>query len=168
MDPEKLKRLEAAGFRETSVQEVFGLTDEENAIIEIKLLLSAYLRYARHDAQISQVALAERIGSSQSRVAKAEHGDPSVSVDLLIKSILAAGATKEDIGPWPGRRFRRWTGRRFSSALRERPANSPPAGCQRFPTGTDQRIGAGPDLAPPSEECGAADGQETRRWRLTG
>ena len=35
--------------------------------------------------------------SSQSRVAKMEKGDPTVSVDLLVKSLIAMGANKESI-----------------------------------------------------------------------
>lgn len=37
------------------------------------------------------------IRSSQSRVAKMEAGDPSVSLDLLVKSLLALGATDRDV-----------------------------------------------------------------------
>jgi hypothetical protein len=35
--------------------------------------------------------------SSQSRVAKMECGDPTVSLDLLVKSLLAIGVSKESI-----------------------------------------------------------------------
>ena len=35
--------------------------------------------------------------SSQSRIAKMESGDPTVSIDLLIKSLLTMGATKKSI-----------------------------------------------------------------------
>jgi alkylhydroperoxidase/carboxymuconolactone decarboxylase family protein YurZ len=35
--------------------------------------------------------------SSQSRVAKIETGDPSVSLDLLVRAVLSAGATKKEI-----------------------------------------------------------------------
>ena len=35
--------------------------------------------------------------SSQSRIAKMEKGDPSVSIDLLIKSLLALGTTRREI-----------------------------------------------------------------------
>jgi hypothetical protein len=35
--------------------------------------------------------------SSQSCIAKMERGDPSVSIDLLIKSLLALGTTRREI-----------------------------------------------------------------------
>ena len=41
--------------------------------------------------------LAKRLRSSQSRVAKMEASDPAVSIDLLIRALLAAGAKKKDI-----------------------------------------------------------------------
>lgn len=47
---------------------------------------------------MTQAVLAERLQSSQPRVAKAENGDASVSIELLIKAILATGATAEEIG----------------------------------------------------------------------
>jgi hypothetical protein len=37
------------------------------------------------------------MGSSQSRVAKMEAGDPTVSLDLLVQGLLAAGATRREI-----------------------------------------------------------------------
>jgi transcriptional regulator with XRE-family HTH domain len=47
---------------------------------------------------MTQSELANKIGSSQPRIAKAENGDPSVSLELLIPSLLATGATPQDIG----------------------------------------------------------------------
>ncbi|HEY9825480.1 MAG TPA: helix-turn-helix transcriptional regulator [Stenomitos sp.] len=47
---------------------------------------------------MTQVELASKIGSSQPRIAKAENGDDSVSIELLIRAILATGATPKDIG----------------------------------------------------------------------
>ena len=41
--------------------------------------------------------LAKMLKSSQSRVAKMEKEDPSVSIDLLVKSLLAMGANKKRI-----------------------------------------------------------------------
>ena len=40
----------------------------------------------------------KRLGSSQSRVAKMEAADPSVSLDLLVRGLLATGASPRDIG----------------------------------------------------------------------
>ncbi|MDR3708143.1 MAG: helix-turn-helix transcriptional regulator [Capsulimonadaceae bacterium] len=56
------------------------------------------LRRRREAQRVSQIALAKRIGSSQSRVAKMEAGDPSVSMELLVRAIFATGATISEIG----------------------------------------------------------------------
>lgn len=37
------------------------------------------------------------MGSSQSRMAKIEKNDPSVSTDLLLRAVAATGATTEDV-----------------------------------------------------------------------
>ena len=79
------------------VQEFLELSSEEVAYIELKLRLSASLRERRKRRKLSQVQLAELIESSQSRVAKMEGGDPSVSIDLLIRSLLTLGASKREL-----------------------------------------------------------------------
>jgi transcriptional regulator with XRE-family HTH domain len=74
------------------------LSDEEVSYIELKLKLANRLKAARIRCRLTQKEFARRIDSSQSRVAKMEAGDRSVSLDLLIKSLLALGVTNEDIG----------------------------------------------------------------------
>jgi DNA-binding XRE family transcriptional regulator len=91
------KRLEAAGWKFGTVQEFLGLSDAEAALIELRLILAAHLKKIRQKHKVTQVALAKAIGSSQPRVAKIEAGDPSVSLDLLIKASFAAGATRKDL-----------------------------------------------------------------------
>jgi len=98
MRSEKRKKLEAAGWKVGSASDFLGLTAEEKAYIEVKLLLSERLKKERTKRHLSQDDLAARLGSSQSRVAKMEAGDPSVSVDLLIRGLLAAGVSKKEIG----------------------------------------------------------------------
>jgi ribosome-binding protein aMBF1 (putative translation factor) len=90
--------LEAAGWSVGSASDFLGLTPEEEQYIETKLLLSEHLREERQKKQLSQAALAKRLHSSQSRVAKMEANDPSVTVDLLIKALFAAGLTTKDVG----------------------------------------------------------------------
>jgi predicted XRE-type DNA-binding protein len=97
MEPSKKQKLEAAGFKVTTVAEFLQLTPEEEAIVEIRLALSKSVKKMRQQEQLSQQKLAEKTNSSQSRVAKMEAADRSVSIDLLIKSLLALGATREDI-----------------------------------------------------------------------
>ena len=65
--------------------------------VEIKVSLARLLRSTRMRRRLTQFELAERIGSSQSRVAKLEAGDPSVSVDLLVRSLLAVGTKPSEL-----------------------------------------------------------------------
>lgn len=97
MDKRKQERLKAGGWRTGSTAEFLELTLEEAEFAEMKLALSSTLRARRTDQGWSQDVLADKIGSSQSRVAKMEASDPSVSVDLLIRGLLATGASKDDI-----------------------------------------------------------------------
>jgi ribosome-binding protein aMBF1 (putative translation factor) len=97
MKADKRKKLEAAGWRVASTGEFLDLTPEETAFVEVKLALSASLKQCRLSNGLSQSDLAKRLRSSQSRIAKIEASDPTVSLDLLIKALLAAGAKKKDI-----------------------------------------------------------------------
>jgi transcriptional regulator with XRE-family HTH domain len=97
MDPLKKQRLEAKGWKVGTVSDFLELTPEENALIEIKLALSRSLKEQRQK-MMTQTELAEKIHSSQPRVAKAENGDASVSIELLIRSMLAIGITPQEIG----------------------------------------------------------------------
>ena len=97
MQVTKRDRLEKAGWKVGPAEEFLGLSAEESAYVEMKLALSRSLRERRLKNNMSQHALAARINSSQSRVAKMEAADPSVSIDLLMKSLLALGASRDDV-----------------------------------------------------------------------
>ncbi|WP_295619142.1 XRE family transcriptional regulator [Chamaesiphon sp. GL140_3_metabinner_50] len=97
MDAIKRQKIEAAGGKVVTIAEFLDLSPEDMEMIEIRLSLSKSLKKFRQQEQLSQQKLADSINSSQSRVAKMEASDPSVSIDLLIKSLLALGATREDI-----------------------------------------------------------------------
>jgi predicted transcriptional regulator len=97
MDKKKKKNLEAKGYIVGSVEEFLGLSTEESEYIELKLALSDALAERRKKSNLTQAQLAKMLKSSQSRVAKMEKGDPTVSVDLLIKSLLALGVNKKSI-----------------------------------------------------------------------
>jgi len=97
MDRAKQKRLEARGWKVGTAAEFLGLTPEESAYVELKVALGSKLRDLRKRKRLSQVELARRLGSSQSRVAKIEAADPSVSLDLLVRSLIALGATRKDL-----------------------------------------------------------------------
>ncbi len=97
MDTEKREQLAGKGWVSTSVQDFLGLAPEEMAYIELKLQLSRELKNRRKKKGLTQAALADLIESSQSRVAKMEKSDATVSVDLLVRSLFALNATIEDI-----------------------------------------------------------------------
>jgi len=97
MDKRKKKQLESKGYKVGTVEQFLGLSAEESEYIELKLALSEALAKKRKSSKLTQVQLAKILKSSQSRVAKMEKGDPSVSLDLLVKSLLAMGAKKENI-----------------------------------------------------------------------
>lgn len=97
MKVSKQRKLEKAGWKVGTVDEFLDLTPEESAYVEMKIALSKSLKQRRIKKRLSQVAFAAKIDSSQSRVAKMETGDPSVSIDLLLKSLLALGASKKEV-----------------------------------------------------------------------
>ena len=97
MDSAKRTRLEKAGWRVGTAKDFLELSQEEAAYIELKLNLAKAFSEKRKSLGLSQVAVAKRIKSSQSRVAKMESGDPSVSIDLLVKSLFALGETRQSL-----------------------------------------------------------------------
>ena len=97
MRESKRKRLEAKGWRVGDAADFLSLSPEEAAYVELKLRLADRLKERRRQRTLTQNQLARLVKSSQSRVAKMESGDPTVSLDLLVKSLLAIGATKESI-----------------------------------------------------------------------
>jgi ribosome-binding protein aMBF1 (putative translation factor) len=107
MNAGKRQRLERAGWKLGSAKEFLELTDEEDAVIDLKLSLARAVREERSKRSLSQNQLGRLLGSSQSRVAKMEAGDPSVSIDLLVRSLLKMGATRRDLARWFARPARR-------------------------------------------------------------
>jgi len=97
MIEKKRKRLEAAGWKIGSAREFLELTDQEEAYIELRLKLADALKRQRVSRNLTQGDLAKAMSSSQSRVAKMEAGDASVSLDLLVRSLLAMGTTNMDL-----------------------------------------------------------------------
>lgn len=97
MDARKRRRLEQAGWKVGSAVEFLGLSEEEAALIEMKAALSERVKAWRARAHMTQATLAKRLKSSQSRVAKLEAGDPSVSLDLLVRASLATGAKPSEV-----------------------------------------------------------------------
>jgi DNA-binding XRE family transcriptional regulator len=103
----KRERLRKAGFKVGSAADFLGLNDEEQALVVMKLELVDGVKELRSEQRITQAELARRLGSSQSRVAKLEAGDRSVSIDLLMRALLSLGASRKQIAAMIGNAQRR-------------------------------------------------------------
>jgi predicted XRE-type DNA-binding protein len=97
MKNRKKAQLEARGWHVGDAADFLQLTPEEAAFVETKLALSRSLRLHRTANGLSQAALAKRLHSSQSRIAKMEAADPTVSIDLLLRALFALGARPRDV-----------------------------------------------------------------------
>lgn len=104
MKKTKVERLKNAGWKVGSAKEFLGLSDEESALIEMKLALARHLKERRIAHELTQNELAKQLGSSQSRVAKMEAADATVSLDLLVRSLLVLGASRQEVGRIIGRK----------------------------------------------------------------
>lgn len=93
----KQRRLAAKGWKTGSAKDFLGLTEQEDAYIELRLKLAEGLKARRIQQRLTQIDLARAVQSSQSRVAKMEAGDPSVSLDLLVRALLALGASAREL-----------------------------------------------------------------------
>jgi hypothetical protein len=97
MDKRKRRRLESDGWKVGGAAEFLGLSDEEAAIVELKLRLADAVREERTRRRMTQEQLGRLLGSSQSRVAKMEAADRSVSIDLMVRSLIRVGASRKDL-----------------------------------------------------------------------
>ena len=97
MKEHKRRKLEAAGWRIGSADELLGLSAVESVLVDLRVALSQALRQRREQLGMSQRDLAARIRSSQSRIAKMEAADPAVSVELLLRGLFATGATRREV-----------------------------------------------------------------------
>ena len=97
MDEKKRQKLEQGGWKVGSTEEFLELSPEEANYIELKLTLASSLREMRTSKNMTQADLAALLKSSQSRVAKMEAGDSTVSLDLLVRSLLSLGLTRETL-----------------------------------------------------------------------
>jgi DNA-binding XRE family transcriptional regulator len=97
MKAEKRRRLAAVGWKETTVQEFLNLSEADVQYIEMKLALSRLLRLVRERRRLTQTKAAALLKTSQSRFARMEAGDPSVSLDLLVRGLFALGASPKDL-----------------------------------------------------------------------
>lgn len=104
MKASKKKKLEEAGWKVGSAAKFLELSEAEEMLVNMKVALAKGVKAMRQEKSITQQRLAKLIGSSQSRVAKLETADRSVSMELLIRSLLSMGATRSQIGSIVGAR----------------------------------------------------------------
>lgn len=103
MDEETRRRIEAAGFVETTVEELLGLTTEEARLVETKVRLSQLLREWRKKEGLRQKEIAAKVGTSQARIsavekmARTRQNVSEISVDMMLKTLFSMGASHQDI-----------------------------------------------------------------------
>ena len=97
MENAKRDALEAAGFHVGDAKEFLGLSDAESRIVELRVAISLAVRRLRVDLDLTRRQVAERMKSSQSRVAKIEAASPEVSLDLMFSGLFALGGRVEDL-----------------------------------------------------------------------
>ena len=97
MDKSKRERLESKGWKVGTVSDFLELTPEETIFVEIKLALSESLK-ERYQKLMTENDFSSKISSSQRGITNVENGDSSLSIEFLIKAMLAIGATPQDIG----------------------------------------------------------------------
>lgn len=136
MTLEKLKqsRLEKAGWRIGTAADFLGLTDEEAAYIDLKITLSELLRTTRTEKGLSQVQLAKLLGSSQSRVAKMEASDQSVSLDLILRGLIAMGTHPSVLGQAIAATQPRMVDRSSPTSSQPKPTKRAPSASSRTTT----------------------------------
>jgi DNA-binding XRE family transcriptional regulator len=97
MEKKKFVKLQERGWKVGNASDFLGLSQEESAYVELKVSLGQYLQKKRQIRHMTQEALARLIHSSQSRVAKMEKSDSTVSIDLMVRSLLALGTSKTEL-----------------------------------------------------------------------
>jgi ribosome-binding protein aMBF1 (putative translation factor) len=85
------------GWVEGSVEDFLELSEADMAYIATRRSLARRLREERLKKHLTQKQLAAALKTSQSRVAKMEHGDPSVSVDLILQALFQMGLKRKDV-----------------------------------------------------------------------
>lgn len=93
MQKEKLKSEWTSG----DYGDFLDLSTEERQLVEIRISVSKMIRRLREEKCLTQANLAERVGSSQSRIARIEAGAADVTLDLLIRVMLAAGGNLAEL-----------------------------------------------------------------------
>jgi DNA-binding XRE family transcriptional regulator len=86
-----------AGFKFGTVGELFGLSEAEEELVEMKVAVAEAIRELREAHSLSQADLARLIGTGQARISKLERSSETTSLDTLFRCMLALGATRQDL-----------------------------------------------------------------------
>lgn len=98
MDRAEREALEAAGFRIGDAGDFLGLTEAERQLVRLRVALAGRVKQLRETRRLTQKQLADRVGSSQPRVARVEAGADDVSLDQLFRTLFALGGRLGDLG----------------------------------------------------------------------
>jgi len=88
VDKKTKEKLKEQGWEFGGIKEFLELSDEEVQLVELRINLGRYLKEQRKKCGYTQNQLAKMIKSNQSRIAKMENGDNSVTIDALLKSLF--------------------------------------------------------------------------------
>ena len=97
MKAKKKKALELAGYKMTDSVEWLELSPEEEAIVKIRVNFAMEIDRVCKERGITQQALAEKIGTRQSGVARMLNNPSKVTIDSLIKTLLVLGTPSKRI-----------------------------------------------------------------------
>ncbi len=97
MRDSKQRTLATKGWKVGDAKDFLGLSASEEAYIDLHRKLAEGLKSRRSSRGVTQTELAQTLRSSQSRVTKMEAGDPTVSLDLLVKALLALGTSNREL-----------------------------------------------------------------------
>lgn len=97
MNGQQIERIGKYGWKVGNASDFLELSPEESSYVEIRLALASELKARRKRNRLTQIELAGRLQSSQARVARMESGAPGVSIDLLIRSLLALGTSRREL-----------------------------------------------------------------------
>ena len=98
MKKERKAKLRRLGYRVVSTAKLLGLSQQETALIDLKIELIEKLKEIRRTNNVTQKHLAKLMKSSQSRVAMIEGRAEDVSLDLICKALFALGVTPKTLG----------------------------------------------------------------------
>ena len=91
MDARKRKSLEAAGWKFGDAADFLGMTDEERRLLDARMEMAIAVRRLREAKSLSQKQLAERLKTTQPRIARIERAAANVSFDQIFKAFTAVG-----------------------------------------------------------------------------